>query len=108
MWASIEDLKNYTYKTAHAEMLRDRKDCSKSSRALPGHVVGTGGTHPRHRRGQEAPAHLDVHGPSQFAFTFKTVQPPDESWLSTFDVVFTPCLRYSFTKFGYNNLSSRA
>ena len=37
-------------------------------------------------------AHLDERGPSQFAFTFKTVQPPDESFLASFDwSVFRPC-----------------
>jgi hypothetical protein len=37
-------------------------------------------------------AHLEEHGPSQYAFTFKTVQPPDESFLETLDwSIFAPC-----------------
>ena len=37
-------------------------------------------------------AHLEEHGPSQYAFTFKTVQPPDESFLAALDwSIFAPC-----------------
>ena len=35
---------------------------------------------------------FEEHGPSQFAFTFKTVQPPDETFLAALDwSLFTPC-----------------
>ena len=37
-------------------------------------------------------AHLEAHGPTQFAFTFKTVYSPDESFQGTIDwSSFQPC-----------------
>ncbi len=37
-------------------------------------------------------AHLEEHGSTQFAFTFKTPFPPDEQYLEAFDwSVFKPC-----------------
>jgi len=37
-------------------------------------------------------AHLEAHGPTQFAFTFKTVFPPDESFQRAIDwSSFQPC-----------------
>ena len=37
-------------------------------------------------------AHLEEHGPTQFAFTFRGVVPPDENFLASFDwSVFRAC-----------------
>ena len=37
-------------------------------------------------------AHLDAHGPSQYAFTFKTIHEPDESFIRAIDWSrFIPC-----------------
>lgn len=37
-------------------------------------------------------AHLEQHGPSQFAFGFKSILPPDPAYIDTFDwSTFEPC-----------------
>jgi len=93
VWESVESLKNYVYKTAHAELLRDRKawfdHFSAAYMAMwwvpAGHLPGID-------EAKKRLAHLEEHGPSQFAFTFKTVHAPDEQFLTSFDwSVFRPC-----------------
>ena len=93
VWESVEALKNYVYRTAHAELLRDRRNWFEqfagSSVALwwvpAGHVPGID-------EAKQRLARLAEDGPSQFAFTFKTVHPPDEQFLAAFDwSVFQPC-----------------
>jgi len=93
VWESVDALKEYVYKTAHAELLRQRRDWFEQfDRAFvalwwvpAGHVPGID-------EAKKRLAHLEEHGPSQFAFTFKTVQPPDEGFLTSFDwSIFEPC-----------------
>ena len=93
VWESVEHLKEYVYKSAHAELLRQRRDWfehfSGAYLAMwwvpAGHIPGID-------EAKKRLAHLEEHGPSQFAFTFKTVQPPDESFLGSFDwTIFQPC-----------------
>ena len=93
VWSSVEALKTYVYKTAHAEVLRQRRDWFEHFDGVymalwwvpAGHVPGID-------EAKKRLAHLEAHGPSQFAFTFKTIQPPDESFLAGFDwSIFAPC-----------------
>jgi hypothetical protein len=93
VWESVEALKEFTYRTMHAELLRGRHEWFEKFEGAylalwwvpAGHI-------PSIDEMKKRLAHLDAHGPSQFAFTFKTVQPPDEGWLSAFDwSIFTPC-----------------
>ena len=43
--------------------------------------------------GKQRLAHLDAHGPTQFAFTFKRVFAPDEAYQRAIDwSAFKPCL----------------
>ena len=80
VWESIEQLKHYVYKTMHAEVLRQRLEWfekfSSSYTALwwipAGHI-------PSVDEAKERLAHLDAHGPTQFAFTFKNPFPPENS-----------------------------
>jgi heme-degrading monooxygenase HmoA len=94
VWQSVEALKHYAYQSAHAEVFRSRRDwfdqfdgAQLAMWWIPaGHLPGVD-------EAKQRLAHLDAHGPSQFAFTFKTVQPPDEGFLAGFDwSVFRPCL----------------
>jgi hypothetical protein len=72
VWESIEQLKHYVYKTAHAELLRGRQDWfekfSGTYTALwwipKGHV-------PSVDEAKERLAHLEANGPTPFAFTFQ-------------------------------------
>lgn len=93
VWSSVEALKTYVYKTAHAEVLRQRRDWFEHFDGVymalwwvpAGHIPGID-------EAKKRLAHLEAHGPSQFAFTFKTIQPPDESFLAGFDwSIFAPC-----------------
>ena len=93
VWESVEALKTFTYRTAHAELLRGRHDWFEKFEGVflalwwvpEGHIPGIDEMKKRL-------AHLEEHGPSQFAFTFKTVQPPDESFLGSLDwSIFQPC-----------------
>ena len=93
VWESVESLKNYVYRTAHAELLRDRRSWFEHFDAAylalwwvpAGHL-------PSVDEAKKRLAYLDEHGPSQFAFTFKSVHEPDETFLTTFDwSVFRPC-----------------
>ena len=93
IWKTIEDLRTYVYKTAHAELLRERRNWfqqfSGSFLALwwipAGHIPGID-------EAKKRLAHLEEHGPSQFAFTFKTTFPPDKNYIEAFDwSMFKPC-----------------
>lgn len=93
VWESVEALKDFTYRTMHAELLRDRKNWFEKFEGVylalwwvpEGHLPGIDEM-------KQRLAHLEEHGPSQYAFTFKTVQPPDESFLAALDwSIFAPC-----------------
>lgn len=93
VWESVDALKSYVYKTAHAELLRDRRSWFEHFAGAyvalwwvpAGHVPGVD-------EAKQRLAHLDEHGPSQFAFTFKTLHTPDESFLASLDwSMFRPC-----------------
>jgi len=93
VWESVEALRTYVYQTAHTEVLRQR-------RAWFDHFAGAyvalwwipAGHIPSVDEAKQRLAHLEAHGPSQFAFGFKSVVPPDESYLVEFDwSIFEPC-----------------
>ena len=93
VWESIEALKEYVYKSAHSELLRQRREWFEHFEGAyvamwwvpKGHTPGVDEAKKRLR-------HLEEHGPSQFAFTFKTIQPPDEGFLASLDwSMFVPC-----------------
>ena len=93
VWESVEALKNYTYRTVHAELLRGRHEWFEKFEGaflalwwIPaGHI-------PSIDEAKKRLAHLEQNGPSQFAFTFKTVQPPDDVYQAAIDWTrFDPC-----------------
>ncbi len=93
VWETIEALRDYVYRTAHAELLRQRQEWfekfSGTYAALwwvpVGHIPGID-------EAKKRLAYLDKHGPSQFAFNFKTVFSPDETFQQTIDwSSFQPC-----------------
>ena len=93
VWESVEALKAFTYRTVHAELLRDRKSWFEKFEGAylalwwvpEGHTPGIDEM-------KQRLAHLEEHGPSQYAFTFKNVMPPDESFLTALDwSIFAPC-----------------
>src|SRR5581483_11905595 len=79
VWESIEALRQYVYKTAHAEMLRHRHEWFER---FAGSYVALWWVPVGHRpsidEAKKRIAHLDEHGPTEFAFTFKSTFKPDE------------------------------
>jgi len=93
VWDTIEALRHYVYRTAHAELLRQRQEWFEkfsgaygALRWVPrGHIPGID-------EAKKRLAYLDEDGPTQFAFTFHTVFPPDEKFQEAIDwASFEPC-----------------
>lgn len=93
VWKDIESLRQYVYNTSHRELLRQRHEWfEKFDRVYmalwwvpEGHIPGIDEA----RRRLD---HLEAHGPSQFAFTFKTVFDPDDEFQRGIDwSSFQPC-----------------
>jgi hypothetical protein len=93
VWKDIESLHHYVYKTAHRELLRHRHEWfEKFDRGYmvlwwvpEGHIPGID-------EAKRRLAHLDSHGPTQFAFTFQTVFEPDDEFQQGIDwSSFRPC-----------------
>lgn len=93
VWESVETLKQYVYRTAHAEYLRHREEWFEKFESTyvalwwvpAGHLPGID-------EARKRIAHLDAHGPTQFAFTFKNVFPPDDDFQQGIDwSSFVPC-----------------
>ena len=78
VWASVEHLRAYTYDTAHAAVLRQRRDWFEKFEGVfvalwwipAGHI-------PTIEEAKERLASLAAHGPSPFAFTFKAIFDPE-------------------------------
>ena len=93
VWESVESLHHYVFKTAHVELVRKRQawfeKFAGSYSALwwvpAGHIPGVD-------EAKKRLAHLEAHGPTQFAFTFKTIHPPDEGFQQEIEwSSFQPC-----------------
>ena len=77
VWESIEALKHYVYRTAHAELLRDRRSWFEQfSGAMLAMWWVPAGHIPSVEEAKERLAHLEQHGPSAYAFTFRTLHEP--------------------------------
>jgi hypothetical protein len=93
VWETLDALREYVYRTAHAELLRQRHEWfdkfAGANVALwwvpAGHLPGID-------EAKKRLAHLAAHGPTQFAFTFKAIFQPDEEFQATIDwSSFQPC-----------------
>jgi len=93
VWESIEALRDYVYGSAHAEVMRQRRNWFE---LFAGAYIALWWVPAGHRPGIDEArrrlAHLDAHGPTQFAFTFRHTFPPDEGFQSAIDwSSFAPC-----------------
>jgi len=78
VWETVEHLRAYTYGTAHAELLRERRDWfEKFDRVFLALWWVPAGHIPSIEEAKERLASLEQHGPTSFAFTFKTSFPPE-------------------------------
>jgi hypothetical protein len=93
VWKDIESLRHYVYNTAHRELLRQRHEWFEKLDRMyvalwwvpEGHIPGID-------EAKRRLAHLEAHGPTQFAFTFKTVFEPDDEFQQGIDwSSFRPC-----------------
>lgn len=93
VWESVEALKNFVYRTAHKEMLRQRQEwfekIDSAYAALwwvpAGHIPGVD-------EAKKRLAYLEEHVPTQFAFTFQRIFEADEEFQSRIDwASFRPC-----------------
>ena len=92
VWETIEDLRDYVYRSAHKEVLRRRQDWFEKLEApavalwwVPaGHV-------PSVHEAKKRLDHLRQNGPTAFAFTFREPFPPDVAAASTDWSSFEPC-----------------
>lgn len=74
VWEDVEALKDYVYRTAHAELLRSRRSWFEH---FDGAYVALwwvpAGHVPSVEEAKQRLAHLEENGPTPFAFTFKTL-----------------------------------
>jgi len=72
VWETFDDLKQFVYRTVHAELLRDRKSWFEQ---FDGAYVALwwvpAGHIPTIDEAKQRLAYLDAHGPTEVAFTFK-------------------------------------
>jgi hypothetical protein len=81
VWENMEVLKHYVYRSMHAELLRQRHEWFEK---FEGTYAALWWVPQRHRpsidEAKQRIAHLDTHGPTEFAFTFKSPFPPNEDF----------------------------
>jgi uncharacterized protein DUF3291 len=93
VWKSVEALKHYVYRTAHADLLKQRHEWFEIFKSA---YMALWWVPAEHRPGideaKKRLAHLEKHGPTEFAFTFKQVFQPDERFQQAIDWSdFEPC-----------------
>lgn len=93
VWETIEDLRHYVYHTVHAELLRQRHEWFEKFAGIYTALWWVPvGHHPSIDEAKKRLAHLEQHGPTQFAFTFKNTFAPDEDFQQAIDwSAFAPC-----------------
>lgn len=93
VWETVEDLRNYVYQSRHSEVLRRRRDWFEK---LETPVVALwwvpAGHVPSVDEAKKRLVHLEEHGPTPFAFSFRTTFPPEEQVVESTDwSAFEPC-----------------
>ncbi len=93
VWQDLPSLKDYAYRTAHAELLRDRRNWFEHFAGAYAALWWVPAGHiPSVDEAKRRLGHLEEHGPSQFAFTFKMTFPPDPEFIAAIDTtMFLPC-----------------
>ena len=93
VWETVEDLRNFVFSTRHAEVLRQRREWfEKLETPITALWWVPAGHVPSIDEAKKRLAHLQEHGPTPFAFTFRNVFPPDEDVVRATDwSAFEPC-----------------
>lgn len=80
VWETIEHLQQYVYRTAHAELLRQRHNWfEKFAGTYAALWWVPAGHRPSVDEAKKRLTHLETHGPTSFAFTFRQWFPADEA-----------------------------
>ena len=80
VWQTVEALRDYVYRSAHAELLRGRQQWfTKFDGAYLALWWVPAGHVPSIDEAKARLAHLEEHGPTPFAFTLKMTFPPEEA-----------------------------
>ncbi len=93
VWADVESLRHYVYQTAHRELLRQRQAWFEKLEQMYLALWWVPGGHiPGIDEAKRRLAHLEAHGPTQFAFNFKSIFQPDDTFQQSIDrASFRPC-----------------
>jgi hypothetical protein len=93
VWESVEALRHYVFQTAHRELLRQRHEWFEKFQGEYAALWWVPADHvPGIDEAKRRIAHLDAHGPKQFAFTFQSLFPVDEEYQHGIDwSSFQPC-----------------
>jgi hypothetical protein len=77
VWRTVEDLRAYVYRSAHAEIMRRRHEWfGKMSRSILALWWIRAGQTPSVQEAKERLVDLEQNGPTPAAFTFKALFPP--------------------------------
>jgi hypothetical protein len=72
VWETVEDLRNYVYRTTHAELLRQRQEWFEKFAGVYAALWWVPADHiPGIDEAKKRLAHLEKHGPTEFAFSLK-------------------------------------
>jgi hypothetical protein len=93
VWESVEALRAYVYQSAHVELLRRRHEWfTRFDGAYQALWWVPMGHRPSVDEAKKRLARLERDGPTPFAFTFRTLLPPDEATIVGTDwSSFEPC-----------------
>jgi heme-degrading monooxygenase HmoA len=85
VWESIEHLREFVYRSGHVEVMRHRREWFERMRIYmvlwwvpEGHAPGI-------EEAKQRLAHLEQHGPTAHAFTFKAAFPSSDAVRATID-----------------------
>lgn len=92
VWQSIEHLRQFVFGTSHKELLRQRHEWFEKLTDVyaalwwvpVGHIPGVD-------EAKQRLAHLQKHGPTQLAFTFRKLFEPDEQFQRAINWDSKPC-----------------
>ncbi len=74
VWTGIAELQEYVYRSAHAQFLRRRHEWFEKLTGIYAALWWVPAGHvPSIEEAKERLAHLEAHGPSEFAFTFQAL-----------------------------------
>jgi hypothetical protein len=93
VWETVEALSHFVYRTAHVELLRQRQQWFEKFSGAYAALWWVPASHvPGIDEAKKRLAHLEAHGPTEFAFTFKTIFQPDDEFQQGIDwSSFEPC-----------------